>query len=249
MGKYSAMLLDLDGTLVNTLYSLQHTMSQVMEEVGCDPISMEQTKKYVGNGGHKFVERSLQATADRLYAEAEKWEDKDPDKAFDLDQEADEVLEKYDDACNAYFRLFKEGCIYKADPYPGMKECLDELKTKGWKIVCITNKSLPEAIKVLDHAFGENYFDYISGDDGTHPLKPDTGVIHDALSHIGKDASECLYVGDTNTDMQTAQRAGIPSIGCIYGFRGQKELEENGATVCIETAADLLKAVTYLEEL
>ena len=246
--KYSALLMDLDGTLVNTLYSLQDTMNKTMDELGLDRITLEQTKKFVGNGGEKFVERALAATADRYYREAEKWEEKDEDRAIDLDQKADEVMELFDDAWNLYMDFFQENCTYKAEPYPGLKDCLDELKAEGWKLACITNKSLHEAIKVLDTAYGAGYFDYISGDDGTHPLKPDTGVVDDALAHIGKTAADCLYVGDTNTDMETAKRAGIPSIGCIYGFRTQEELEESGAAICIEQAADLRKAIDYLSE-
>lgn len=246
--KYSALLMDLDGTLVNTLYSLQDTMNKTMDELGLDRITMEQTKKYVGNGGKKFVERSLAATADRYYREAEKWEEKDEEKAFDLDQKADEVMELYDDAVRIYMDFFKDNCTFRAEPYEGMKENLDQLKKEGWKLACITNKSIHEAIKVLNAAYGEHYFDYISADDGTHPLKPDTGVVQDALQSIGKTAEDCLYVGDTNTDMETAKRAGIPSIGCIYGFRNQKELEESGAAICIEKAEDLRKAIEYLSK-
>ena len=246
--KFNAILLDLDGTLVNTLYSLQDTMNKTMEKFGFDPITMEQTKKYVGVGSYKFVERSVEATANRFYREAEKWEEKDEDRAFDLDQQADEVMEQIDDAFETYMEIFKENCTFKAEPYPGMRESLDALKEKGWKIACITNKPLEEAVLVLDHAFGKRYFDYISGDDGTHPLKPDTGVVDDTLSHIGCKKEECVYVGDTNTDMETAKRAGIRSIGCIYGFRTQQELEESGADVLIKSAEDIEKAIEYLED-
>ena len=245
--KFNAILLDLDGTLVNTLYSLQDTMNKALGRFGFDPVTMDQTKKYVGIGSHKFVERSVEATANRLYREAEKWEEKDEDKAFDLDQQADEVMEQIDDVHDAYMEIFKENCIYKAEPYPGMRESLDALKAKGWKVACITNKPMAEAVMVLNHAFGEGYFDYISGDDGTHPLKPDTGVVDDTLNHIGCKKEECIYVGDTNTDMETAKRAGIKSIGCLYGFRDKKELEGAGADVLIKSAADIEKAIEYFE--
>lgn len=245
--KFNAILLDLDGTLVNTLYSLQDTMNKTLERFGFDPITLDQTKKYVGVGSYRFVERSVEATANRLYREAEKWEEKDEDKAFDLDQQADEVMEQIDEAYETYMDIFRDNCTFKAEPYPGMKESLDALKGKGWKIACITNKPLEEAVMVLDHAFGEGYFDYISGDDGTHPLKPDTGVVTDTLNHIGKTTKDCVYVGDTNTDMETARNAGIRSIGCLYGFRTKKELEDSGADIMIESAEDLLKAIDYLE--
>ncbi len=245
--KFKAILLDLDGTLVNTLHSLHYTMNQAMDTYGLDPITLEQTKKYVGNGGYVFVERSIEATANRLYREAEKWEEKDEDKAFDLDQQADEVMELIDDVYKTYRDLFVEGCTYMADPYPGMKESLCTLKDRGFKVVCVTNKSYGEAVKVLDHAFGEGFFDYISGDDGTHPLKPDAAVIDDVLSHIHCSNADCVYVGDTNTDMETARNSSLKSIGCIYGFRTQKELEDAGADILIESAEDLVKAVDYLE--
>ena len=247
--KFNAILLDLDGTLVNTLYSLQDTMNKTLERFNFDPITLEQTKKYVGVGSYKFVERSVEATANHLYREAEKWEEKDEDKAFDLDQQADEVMEQIDDAYETYMEIFKDNCTFRAEPYPGMRESLDSLKEAGWKIACITNKPLEEAVLVLNYAFGEGYFDYISGDDGTHPLKPDTGVVTDVLNHIGCTNEMCVYVGDTNTDMETAKRAGISSIGCLYGFRDKKELEDAGADVLIKSAEDIGKAIEYLESI
>lgn len=247
-GQLKGILLDLDGTLVNTLYSLQDSMNKTMELFHLDAISLDQTRKYVGNGYHKFVERSIAATADRLYREAEKWEEKDEDKAFDLDQQADEVMSCYDDACKEYMRIFADNCTYRAEPYEGMREALTYLKSAGVKIACITNKSLHEAEKVLTSAFGDGFFDYISADDGTHPLKPDAGVVQDTLRHLELGCDEVVFVGDTRTDMETAQKAGIPSIGCLYGFRDRKELEKSGATVMIESAKDLLKAIDYLSE-
>ena len=247
-GHFKGILLDLDGTLVNTLYSLQDSMNKTMEVFHLDSISLDQTRKYVGNGYHKFVERSIAATADRLYREAKKWEERDEDKAFDLDQQADEVMECYDEACKEYKRIFSDNCTYRAEPYEGMKESLASLKNEGVQIACITNKSLDEAKKVLAASYGEGFFDYISADDGTHPLKPDTCVVEDTLNHLGLSLQEVVFVGDTKTDMETAKRAGIKAIGCLYGFRDKKELEKSGADVMIESAKDLIPAIDYLSE-
>lgn len=241
--EYKAVLLDLDGTLVNTLYSLQDTMNKTMEHFGLDPISIEQVKKYIGNGYHVFVEKSIAATADRYYREAEKWETRDEDKAMDLDQKADEIMEFYDDACDFYIHLFATNCTYGNEAYPGMKESLEILKQRGMKLACVTNKSLEEADKVLDQVFGAGYFDYVSGDDGTHPLKPDTGVINDVCAKLQIPVSECIFVGDTRTDMETAVKAGMPSVGCAFGYRGAKELEKYHATTIIDHAGELVKAI------
>lgn len=241
--KLGAVMLDLDGTLVNTLSSLRDTMNKTMEHFGFDKISEEQTKKYVGNGYRNFVEKSMQATANRLYSEAERWEKKDPDKAFEFDQQADEVMLELDAACDYYLSIFEDNCTYKAEAYPGMKECLDSLRERGVKIACITNKSRDAAHKVLEYVYGRDYFDYISTDDGTHSLKPDTSVLQDACDRMNVELSECVFIGDTKTDMETARRAGIPSIGCVYGFRSREELREHGATICVDRAADILSAL------
>jgi phosphoglycolate phosphatase len=129
-----------------------------------------------------------------------------------------------------------------------MKESLASLKNEGVQIACITNKSLDEAKKVLAASYGEGFFDYISADDGTHPLKPDTCVVEDTLNHLGLSLQEVVFVGDTKTDMETAKRAGIKAIGCLYGFRDKKELEKSGADVMIESAKDLIPAIDYLSE-
>lgn len=245
----SAVLFDLDGTLVNTLHSLRDTMNKTMEHFGLDPITEEQTKKYVGNGYQVFVEKSMQASADRLYREAEKWEKKDEEKALDLDQRADEVMADFDDACAYYVSVFRENCTYQVEAYPGIKDCLDILKNYGVKLACITNKSMEAAKTVLHHVFGENCFDYISADDGTHPLKPDTGVVKDACERLGVRVENCIFVGDTKTDMETARRAGMDSVGCIYGFRGRRELEESGASICVERATEILTAIRSIREI
>lgn len=235
-----AILFDLDGTLINTLYSLQDTMNQVMKKFGCDEISLEQTRKYVGDGYQKFVERALQATSDRLLELSEKWEEKDEDKAFEYDQQADEVLELFDDACEEYLNIFSHNFLYRADAYEGMKESLMQFKEKGISLAVVTNKPAEAAQKALDTVFGEGYFDYVSADDGTHALKPDCRVVEDACLHLGVDKEVCLFVGDTNTDMQTARNAGIRSVGCAYGFRGREELIKHGADLVIESAAELM---------
>ena len=249
MRNIRAVLLDCDGTLVNTLESLQYSMNQAMESFHLDPITIEQTKTFVGNGGRVFVKRSVEATADRYYREAEKYEEKEPDRAFELDQQGDDVMAKLEEVTAKYFNIFKDGCTYLVKAYPGMPESLKLFRQQGLKLACVTNKSLNEAVRVLDKVYGENFFDYISADDGTHPLKPDTGVIRDVLEHLDVRAEECVYVGDTRTDMLTAYNSGIPSVGCLYGFRSKEELVENHATVLIGNASELPAAVEKIRKL
>lgn len=238
--------MDLDGTLVDTLESLRHTMNTILEKYGADPITLAQTKKFVGYGAETFMERSLAVTADRLYREAEKWEEKDEDRAIDLDQQADEIMAVFDDALEDYIACFRTGCTYEIKAYPGMQEALETLKAQGMKLACVTNKPQEMSETVLKAAYPEGLFDIILGDDGIRQLKPDAGSSKTAAEALGVSLQECIFVGDTHTDMKTAKAAGIPAIGCSYGFRGEKELRDNGADILIGSASELTEAVRSL---
>ena len=87
--KIKAVFFDLDGTLVNTLESLKKTMNDTMEHYSLEGVSLEETKKFVGTGSKKFVERTLEKNAQVWYDKAEKWEEKDEEKAMDLDLKGD----------------------------------------------------------------------------------------------------------------------------------------------------------------
>ncbi len=241
-----AAFFDLDGTLVNSIGGLQASMNIVMRKFGFDEISEEQTKQYVGNGYQKFTECALKATADRLYAKAEKAEHKNPDAAMELEMQADDVLASYEDACEEYLRAYADHYLDNSEPYPGMIETLDTLKAQGIKLACITNKPKLPTDKTLNEAFGEGYFDFVVCDDGIVPRKPDPTGCHNAMKALGVNSDEVIYLGDTKTDMQTAVNAGLKSVGCLYGFRDEAELKSNGANYLINKPLELLPIVETL---
>ncbi len=243
-----AAFFDLDGTLVNSIGGLKASMNLVMKKFGYNEISAEQTKQYVGNGYRKFTECALKATADSLYAKAEKAERKNPDVAMELEMEADDVLASFDDACEEYLKVYAEHYLDDSAPYPGMVETLKQLKAKGIKLACITNKPKVPTDKTLAEAFGEGYFDYVVCDDGIVPRKPDPTGCHNAMKALGVNPDEVVYLGDTKTDMQTAVNAGLTSVGCLYGFRDEAELKANGANYLIKEPLELLPIVESLNK-
>ena len=243
-----AAFFDLDGTLVNSIGGLRASMNLTMKKFGYNEISEKQTKQYVGDGYHKFMERTLKATADSLYAKAEKAERKNPDMAMELEMQADDVLASFDEACEEYLKVYAEHYLDDSAPYPGMRETLDSLKAQGIKIACITNKPKVATDKTLSEAFGPGYFDYIVCDDGIVPRKPDPTGCRNAMKALGVSEDEVLYLGDTKTDMQTAKNAGLKSVGCLYGFRDEKELKSNGADYLIKEPSELLPIVKSLNE-
>lgn len=241
-----AAFFDLDGTLVDSVGGLMTSMNLVMEKLGFPKITPAQTKKYVGNGYQVFVEKSLKAASDKLYAKAEKAERKNPDLAMELEMQADDALGAYEEACEEYLKVFAVHFLDNSDAYPGMRESLAELRNQGIKLVCVTNKPVVATDKTLDKAFGPKYFDYVVCDDGIIPKKPDPTGCRKAMEAMGVTEDEVLYFGDTKTDMVTAKNAGFRSVGCLYGFRDRKELEESGADYLIAEPLELLEIVAKL---
>ena len=247
--KIKAVFFDLDGTLVNTLASLKKTMDLTMEHFDLEGVSLQETRIFVGTGYKKYVEKALGKNADKKYKEAEKWEEKDEERAMDLDMEGDEIMGLYDEVCEYYASIFPENSTYQAEAYPGIKECITALKEKGIAVVCITNKSKEVAEGVLASVFSADSFTLIIGDDGEMPLKPDKAPLLKACRELGITKDEAVMVGDTKTDLDAARNAKMSSIGCLYGFRDEKELVEHGAEHMVEDGYALLHVLEDAFEL
>lgn len=247
--KIKAVFFDLDGTLVNTLASLKKTMDLTMEHFDLEGVSLQETRIFVGTGYKKYVEKALEKNADKKYKEAEKWEEKDEERAMDLDMEGDEIMGLYDEVCEYYASIFPENSTYQAEAYPGIKECITALKEKGIAVVCITNKSKEVAEGVLASVFSADSFTLIIGDDGEMPLKPDKAPLLKACGELGITKDEAVMVGDTKTDLDAARNAKMSSIGCLYGFRDKKELVEHRAEHMVEDGYALLHVLEDAFEL
>lgn len=197
---YKCCIFDLDGTLINTIHALTHTVNLTLEKYGLGPVDEEHTKIFVGDGYRKFLERAL------AYC-------------------GDEKLNHLEDAMHVYDKLFRENCLYRIEAYDGIKDLLAYLKDAGIKIAVLTNKDQERAIENIETVFGPGYFHMISGEREGMKKKPDPEgalLVAKAMEVL---PSECLYLGDTNTDMKTGIAAGMDTVGVTWGFRDRKELE------------------------
>ena len=121
-----------------------------------------------------------------------------------------------------------------------MQEALKELKSRGIKITVFSNKPHEAAIHVVSTIFGKGFFDWIQGQTDTVPKKPDPAGALQIMSRLGVEKEECLYFGDTNTDMKTGHAAGIYTVGVAWGFRPRSELEENHADRIIDSPLEII---------
>jgi len=197
---YQCCIFDLDGTIINTIHSLAYSISLTMEHFGYGPINEDHTKKFVGDGFKKLVERAL------IYS-------------------GDDNLSHYEEALAFYEDTFEKNCLYKVEPYEGMKELLTFLKGKGIKIGVLTNKGHERAVECVEAVYGKGFFDLITGEGNGVKTKPDPSGAFMTAEYFHAKPSECLYFGDTNTDMRTGINAGMDTTAVTWGFRERAELE------------------------
>lgn len=201
---YKAGIFDLDGTLADTVDSMAYSANLALRELGLKEQPAERFKNFAGDGAKELVKRCLIASGD-------------------------ETCSRFEDMQRLYRMYFERYCMYHVKPYDGIRHLLEAMKREGMRIAVLSNKPHAQTIDVVESIFGKGYFDYVQGQTEKIPRKPDpAGALHIA-DVFGVKASECLYMGDTNTDMKTGKAAGMFTIGVLWGFRTREELEENHA--------------------
>ena len=204
----TAVLFDLDGTLLNTLEDLADAVNASMTHFGCPTRTIDEVRQFVGNGAERLIRLALpQQTDDR--------------KVF-------EALDFFREYYAAHSQV-------KTCPYAGVMEALAEVK-REFPVAIVSNKP-DEAVKILcKQYFGDVY---AIGQSSQFPRKPAPDMVHQALSVLG--AERCVYVGDSEVDVMTAQNAGVPCLSVLWGFRDRNVLLEAGATRFCEDPKDLVK--------
>lgn len=212
--KYSLVIFDLDGTLLNTIGDLAASVDYVMRSRNLPEHTDAEYRQMVGGGIKRLVERALPA---ELAAN-----------------------EAYVEECVAQFRRYYVDNIDRhTTPYEGMPELLCSLTDKGVKVAVASNKFQHGTDRLVAKFFGDIAFVAIEGNREGAPLKPDPTIVHNILRIANVEPSKAVMVGDSGIDIRTATAAGIDSIGVAWGFRFAEELYAAGATRVVSTVADL----------
>ena len=207
--RYKLACFDLDGTLLDTLGGLTQSLNAARRMNNLEPQTEEQVRSFIGNGVTKLIERSLTA---------------DPG-----DYSEELKLRLLKDNISYYNSHYLE----KTRPYNGITEVVMRLKSEGMLIACVSNKNDEPVQKLIEHFF-PGLFDYVSGSMEGVERKPSAEPVERCLNALGVENSETVYIGDSDTDIMTAQNSGTDIISCTWGYRSREFLMENGA-VCICT--------------
>jgi phosphoglycolate phosphatase len=217
---WKAVIFDLDGTLLDTLSDLSDAMNRVLHQMGFATHSTGEYRRFVGNGALMLVKRAL------------------PQESHD-----EELVRS---CLTAFLRDYGMNWMIRTRPYDGVSEMLDTLVESGFRMAILSNK--PDEITKISvrELLSKWTFDAVIGQRDGVPLKPEpTGALEIAeLLHI--QPSECVYLGDSPVDMETAIAAGMLPVGVLWGFRSQEELLEGGARVLIREPTELLGVLEKL---
>lgn len=211
-----ACIFDCDGTLLDTLISIAYCANLALKDYGLEEIPVEEYKHLVGDGAYVLIDRCLRRTGG------------DGQSLFES------VFTRYMD-------YFQEGCMYQVAPYAGIAELLQGLRSAGIKTAVLSNKPDDQTKKVIAECFENELFDLVLGYREEIPKKPAPDGALFIAKVLGVKPEECLYIGDTNTDMQTGNSAGMNTVGVLWGFRERAELEENKAAHIVAEPKEIWK--------
>ena len=193
---YSLAIFDLDGTLLDTLGDLHASVNFALKSFSFPERTIDEVRAFIGNGVVKLMERS---TPDGIDAETQK-------KCLDV------------------FRAhYLEHMSDTTAPFEGVISLLGDLRDKGIKIAVVSNK-LHSAVEELCDSYFPDLIDKAVGVSIEAERKPSPVNVIKTAEYFGADLSDCIYIGDSEVDVQTAHNAELKCIGVTWGFRTKEEL-------------------------
>jgi phosphoglycolate phosphatase len=213
-----AIVIDLDGTLLNTAPDLAHAAELMMAELGRPCPSLETIQTYIGNGVSRLVKRVLTGQMDA-----------EPDPAL------------FEKALATYQKYYGEHVADQSMPFAGVVEGLEAMKAAGFRLACITNKAEQFTHPLLKATGLFTYFELILSGDTLPKRKPDPLPLLHAAKHFGVDISQVLLIGDSLNDTQAARAAGCPVFCVPYGYNRGRPVTELDLDAVVPSLVDASK--------
>lgn len=215
-------IFDLDGTLLNTIADLGTAVNHALSLRGFPLHSLEAYRGMVGHGVRNLITSAL------------------PEEHKDMVEEClKDFLSYYIDHIYVHTR-----------PYAGVQDAVERLNAEGWLLAVASNKFQAGTEKLIGSIFPHIPWVAVFGNREGKPLKPDTALVEEIIAlaeaKSGSALEKIVFVGDSETDMKTAQNAGLPAVAVTWGFRTREELTAAGAVNFADTAEEMYRLVTTL---
>jgi phosphoglycolate phosphatase len=209
-----AAIVDLDGTLVDTLGDFVVVLARVLAELGLPPVERGFIERTIGKGSEHLVRSIL--------------------------REAGGDAGLFEQAWPCYQQHYLAINGDHASVYPGVSEGLQGLRQAGWRLACVTNKPLAFARPLLERKALLTHFEQVFGGDSFARRKPDPLPLLEACKALETGPSHTLVIGDSANDAQAARAAGCPVVLVRYGYNHGEPIERVDADALIDRLDELL---------
>lgn len=209
----TAVIFDLDGTLIDSLADITASLNHALAEVGEPTLTIDEVRRIVGYGAADLVRGAL------------------------APERRDAV---FDDALARYRARYHAQLVGETRPYDGVEPLLEALEARGVPKAILTNKPDAPTHDIVEKLLGRFRWDAVLGQRDGVPHKPDPAGALEIARRLGIAPSAFYFVGDGDTDMHTARSAGMEAVGCLWGFRDRATLERAGAQHLIARPEELL---------
>ncbi len=207
-----AICFDLDGTLVDSVGDLTVACNLMLRERGLAPLREETVRGYIGDGARMLVARAL-----------------------------GESPTEVDGALLRFREIYADHLLDHTKTYPGVKETLTALQTRGIRMGVVSNKPDEFTTKVVAGVGLAQYFDAIVGARRGVPVKPAPDLLQLVLDELKVDAKEAWMVGDSKNDVKAAHAVGCVSIALAYGIGDVQDLRAANPDVLLDSFAELIE--------
>lgn len=214
--KPKMILVDVDGTLVDSVPDLAFCADEMMRQLGMPVRGEERVREWVGNGVERLVRRAL---------------------VGQLDGEPDDAL--FERAYPLYLSLYAENTSKRSHLYPGVREGLDYLKAARYQLGCVTNKAGQFTEPLLKTLGLYDDFSIVISGDTLEKKKPDPLPLLHAAQFFGTDPSDALMIGDSVSDVKAARAAGFQIVCMSYGYNHGVDIRDAEPNAVIDSMIEL----------
>lgn len=215
-----AVIIDLDGTMVDTAPDFLVAINRMRNDLELDPIDIETVKRFIGKGTENLIRCVLSE-----------------------DFPAEEVARHFDLALKAYTTHYLAINGDYSSVYAGVQDGLEAMLSKGLRLACVTNKPIAFALPLLDRTDLRHYFELVYGGDSLPKKKPDPYPMLQVCADFKLAPAQVVAIGDSSNDAEAARGAGCRVLTVPYGYNHGKsvhEVDADGIVPTLRDAADLI---------
>jgi len=210
------VMIDLDGTLIHTAPDLADCANRTLADLGRAPFPLETVMTWIGNGVPRLVKRALTG---EMWGEPE--------------------AKLFEQALAIFQKHYAAHVSDLSRPFPGVVEGLRQLKARGYRLACITNKAAAFTLPLLKNLDLHQYFELILSGDSLPKQKPDPLPLRHACQHFGITPDHGVLVGDSSNDVEAARAAGMPVLCVPYGYNHGHDIREAHPDAVVDSLADV----------